>query len=201
MKGNKCQNMIKSLVNTYHHVRTNQLQRLAKFFGIQEDFTIALNFLGRSGIYFVDGDVISLRDLDFSYVSKVMDSTDKVRLVKGLEKAFVILTDFFTAVPIITHFPTYRFPLVLVFATDTDIYEILYISAGQEQLAKHIMAYKDDKQDDDYDDCITRRIIIVDTVEQIEKLHIANTYSYAIVNENTGKSEYYPVDRKEDDCT
>lgn len=193
----QCQEMIKQIVNRYHHVRINQLHRLAVCFGLQNDFRSSISKLRNSGCYDVCSKSVSLKNNDFSYVADMMDSTDKQQVLKGLEKAFVVLTDFVTEVSIITHFPVYRFPHVLVFATDTEVYEIMYVGKGRERIAGQIMRFKDEDPGQDAlapdMEPATKRIVIIDSVDQMKKIHISNIFSFALVNEDAGYTDYYPV--------
>ena len=191
-----CQKMIKVFVNTYHHVRINQLRRLAKFYGFQGDFFATVGWLKKSGNYVVENNSIKLRDMSFSYTADMFDTTDRVRTITSLEKAFVILTDFITTVPILTHFPTHRFPVVIVFATEKNIYEIMYIGKGRERLAQQILLHRTEAESNVEKESygLTRRIVIIDQEAQISNITLRDIFSYAIVDEDNGHVDYYPVE-------
>ena len=182
----QCQKMIKCLVDKYQYVRINQLRRFARYYGCDKSFASDVFRLKNSGRYCVEGNVITLRKVP-SVSDHNMISNDSYRIA-GLEKAFVVFTDFFIKFggTLFAHFPTHEFPFVLVFATEEIVYEVLYIKSGKEGLAEQILAHRKDN-----DGSNTRRIVIVDDEQQMDRLQIPLTCCYTIVDANTGVATYY----------
>ena len=75
------------------------------------------------------------------------------------------------------------FPVKLIFIADGELYEVIYVETGGEALIEHAVA----KQPDDAE----KRIIIVESAEQIGKLNIPDVTAYCTVDMNTGAVQYY----------
>ena len=66
---------------------------------------------------------------------------------------------------------------------DGELYEVIYVETGGEALIEHAVA----KQPDDAE----KRIVIVESAEQIGKLNIPDVTAYCTVDMNTGAVQYY----------
>ena len=75
------------------------------------------------------------------------------------------------------------FPVKLIFIADGELYEVIYVETGGEALIEHAVA----KQPDDAE----KRIVIVESAEQIGKLNIPDVTAYCTVDMNTGAVQYY----------
>lgn len=69
------------------------------------------------------------------------------------------------------------------FIADGELYEVIYVETGGEALIEHAVA----KQPDDAE----KRIVIVESAEQIGKLNIPDVTAYCTVDMNTGAVQYY----------
>jgi hypothetical protein len=99
----------------------------------------------------------------------------------GTISAFWVLLDFIDK----TEYHTSGdFPVKINFLAKDEIYEIIYIKSGKENLINRILS---ETANDD-----SRRIVLVDTAEQIPKINIPNTAGYCSV-EQGGAVKYYKI--------
>ena len=91
-----------------------------------------------------------------------------------------VLTDFIDRVD---YHSSTDFPVKLIFIADGELYEVIYVETGGEALIEHAVA----KQPDDAE----KRIVIVESAEQIGKLNIPDVTAYCTVDMNTGAVQYY----------
>ena len=64
-----------------------------------------------------------------------------------------------------------------------ELYKVIYVETGGEALIEHAVA----KQPDDAE----KRVVIVESAEQIGKLNIPDVTAYCTVDMNTGAVQYY----------
>lgn len=96
----------------------------------------------------------------------------------GLIRSVWILLDFIEQAE---YHSASDFPAKIIFFARSELYEIIYAAAGQETLVNHI---KSKNQEND------RRIILVDSPEQIRLLHVPGTAGYCTVT-GDGHISYY----------
>ena len=99
---------------------------------------------------------------------------------KEMLAALWVLTDFIDRVD---YHSSTDFPVKLIFIADGELYEVIYVETGGEALIEHAVA----KQPDDAE----KRIVIVESAEQIGKLNIPDVTAYCTVDMNTGAVQYY----------
>jgi len=98
----------------------------------------------------------------------------------GLVRAVWVLLDFIERVE---YHSASDFPVKLLFFADGELYEIIYATSGQEALVSHVLNGKAAENSG-------RRIVLVDTPEQIGQINISGAAGYCTVNE-AGKTSYY----------
>lgn len=104
---------------------------------------------------------------------------EKSGVDRGLRLAVWVLLDFLEQADY--HAPG-DFPAKLLFFARSELYEIIWVAAGQEVLVNHVLG-ENARLD-------SRRIVLVEESEQIERLHIPGTSGYCTVSEG-GQIHYY----------
>ena len=97
----------------------------------------------------------------------------------GTEKAVWLLLDFIGRVD---YHAAGAFPVTLHFFLGEELYEAVYIAPGQEALVCHALA--------GHDEPAGKRICIVESVEQIEKIHFPGISGFCTMDD-TGGIQYY----------
>ena len=153
-------------ITTYHYMRHDQLLRL--YPGKEEKIDNLLSFFLRQGRIFRD-----------EHSGLYHDGTE-AHADKEMLAALWVLTDFIDRVD---YHSSTDFPVKLIFIADGELYEVIYVETGGEALIEHAVA----KQPDDAE----KRIVIVESAEQIGKLNIPDVTAYCTVDMNTGAVQYY----------
>lgn len=153
-------------ITTYHYMRHDQLLRL--YPGKEEIIDNLLSFFLRQGRIFRD-----------EHSGLYHDGTE-AHADKEMLAALWELTDFIDRVD---YHSSTDFPVKLIFIADGELYEVIYVETGGEALIEHAVA----KQPDDAE----KRIVIVESAEQIGKLNIPDVTAYCTVDMNTGAVQYY----------
>ena len=83
-----------------------------------------------------------------------------------------------------------EFPVKIMFFADATAFEIIYVPEDRETLINCASM----KLDED-----SKRIVIIETVEQIDKLDIPNTAAYCLVNLHSGEIQYFTTEDTEED--
>jgi len=100
----------------------------------------------------------------------------------GLLDAVWVLIDFIDRVEY--HYVS-DFPVKIVFFADGEEYEIVYVPFEQETLISHVLAGKNETE--------TRRIMLIDSPEQIDNINISNIAGFCTVNSD-GAVRYYKTE-------
>lgn len=153
-------------ITTYHYMRHDQLLRL--YPGKEEKIDNLLSFFLRQGRIFRD-----------EHSDLYHDGTE-AHADNEMLAALWVLVDFIDRVD---YHSSMDFPVKLIFIADGELYEVIYVETGGEALIEHAVA----KQPDDAE----KRIVIVESAEQIGKLNIPDVTAYCTVDMNTGAVQYY----------
>lgn len=145
-----------------------EVQLCCFFPGKESKITNLLSHLKRQGR-------VTQEDFTGGYFSY---GTDSRSTDSGLIRSVWILLDFIEQVE---YHSSSEFPAKIIFFARSELYEIIYAAAGQESLVNHL---KSKNQEND------RRIILVDSPEQIRLLHIPGAAGYCTVN-GDGYINYY----------
>ena len=82
-----------------------------------------------------------------------------------------------------------EFPVKILFFADATAFDIIYVPEDKEALINCAAMQLDED---------SKRIVIVETMEQIDKLTIPNTAAYCLVNLHTGEIQYYTTEETEE---
>ena len=82
-----------------------------------------------------------------------------------------------------------EFPVKILFFADATAFDIIYVPKDKEALINCAAMQLDED---------SKRIVIVETMEQIDKLTIPNTAAYCLVNLQTGEIQYYTTEETEE---
>ena len=77
----------------------------------------------------------------------------------------------------------------ILFFAEATAFDIIYVPEAKEALINCAAMQLDED---------SKRIVIVETVEQIDKLDIPNTAAYCLVNLHTGEIQYYTTEETEE---
>ena len=153
-------------ISSYHCIRREQVYRLYPYKD-KKVLDNLLTYLARQGRIFYDPQT------DIYYDSPDFE-TDRVMLA-----ALWVLADFADRVEY--HSPD-DFPTKILFFSSGETYEILYISPEKEALVEHALAPSGEEDG--------KRLLIIEDMEQIARLHIPNTAAFCTVSD-TGEIQYF----------
>jgi hypothetical protein len=151
-------------VSTYKSVTTEQLLRL--FPGRENKTQLLLTQLEKQGR-------ISIND-GIAVMPGNEDAPDREMLA-----AFWVLLDFIDRAEYHT---AGEFPVKICFFADAEMFELIYAAPGRETLISRALSTGDNDP--------PRRLVIVEDVAQIERIHIPNTAGYFTVSPG-GTVSYY----------
>lgn len=153
-------------ITTYHYIRREQFLRL--YPGKEDKIANLLSFFVRQGRLRFD------KNLNM-YHDGTEASPDNEMLA-----AIWVLTDFIDRTD---YHSSTDFPTKLIFIADGELYEVIYVVAGNEALIEHALS----QQSNDAE----KRIVIVEDSEQITRLSIPDVTAYCTVDMDTGSVQYY----------
>ena len=159
-------------ITTYRYIYHKQLLKL--YPGKEEKIENLLSYFARQGRIFLDQDTglyHEFTDLppDYEMLAALWVLAD-----------FSDRTEYHSAVD---------FPAKLIFIADGELYEVIYIAPDKEALIEHAVLSKGTDAE--------KRIIIVESTEQISKLSLPDITAYCIVDKNTGSVQYYKQKQEE----
>ncbi len=96
----------------------------------------------------------------------------------GVIEAMWVFTDFF---PRVEYYTKGEYPAVVCFFADGAEYEIIYVPQGQEHIINKAISSGD---------APPKRLAVIESTEQIEKIFISSITAYCIVNAD-GHTAYY----------
>lgn len=155
-------------ISNYHCIRREQVYRLYP----NKDRTVLdnlLSYLTRQGRIFYDPQA------DIFYDSSDFE-TDREMLA-----ALWVLADFADRVEY--HSPD-DFPTKIIFFSSGETYEIIFVSLDKEALIEHALSGAGAEDG--------KRILIIESTEQIARLHISNITAFCTVSD-TGEIQYFKM--------
>ncbi len=161
------------IITTYHSIRHDQL---LKFFPEKEKkIENLLSYLTKQGRIFYEAKA----DLyhDGTHPESAFDMVSALWVLSD----FVAQAEFHSSSD---------FPISLVFVADGELYEVIYIAAGKEALVEHALSQAEKDAE--------KRIVILETTDQIEKLDLEGVTAYCTVDAQTGNVSYFKPKDKED---
>lgn len=82
-----------------------------------------------------------------------------------------------------------EFPVKILFFADATAFDIIYVPKGKEALINCAAMRLDED---------SKKIVIVEAVEQIDKLDIHNTTAFCLVDLHSGEIQYYTTEKTEE---
>jgi hypothetical protein len=82
-----------------------------------------------------------------------------------------------------------EFPVKILFFADATAFDIIYVPKGKEALINCAAMRLDED---------SKKIVIVEAVEQIDKLDIPNTTAFCLVDLHSGEIQYYTTEKTEE---
>ena len=167
---------IKKLLSEY---KVLKLRHIYKYFDNKDAEIIKkiIKYLVRNGQAYVD--------MENSYISITKDNYLKEKDKKVLA-AFDVMLLF---IKDLTYQTKYDFPFQICFLVGEQEYQVVYIEPGDET---HISTVLKETINDD-----VKYLIVVENLEQIEKLAVENVYRYCTVDE-IGKVNCYVIEEGEE---
>lgn len=153
-------------ITTYHYIRHDQLLRL--YPGKESKIENLLTHLVKQGR-------IQYEEKTDMYHDGT-EASPSYAMLSGIW----VLVDFIEK---IDYHSSADFPTTLIFIADGELYEVIYAESDNEALIEHALAQTNHDAE--------KRIVIVETTEQIGKLTIPDVTAYCTVNIQTGMVQYF----------
>jgi len=153
-------------ISMYRVITTEQLLRL--FGGKEDKIRNLLNHLLRQGRIFYDS-------ASASYYAEERMTSDP-----GMTASLWVLLDFIDKVE---YHSVSDFPAKLVFFAAGEVYEVLHVPLGKETMMNHLWSQQDEEDP-------PRRIVVVDSQEQIGSIAIPSASGFCTVDE-AGQVSYF----------
>lgn len=100
----------------------------------------------------------------------------------GLSKAVWVLTDFMEQVE---YHSVSDYPAKIIFFADGEVYEIIYVEPGKEQLINQMLSAVKEVP--------PKYIVLIEQPEQIAEIHTPNTSGYCTASSG-GEVQYYQIE-------
>lgn len=153
-------------ITTYHYLSQEQVLRL--YPGKEEKIRNLLSFFVKQGRIFFDSGTKLYHD-----GTEVSPDYETLAAVWVLAD-FIDRTDYHSSTD---------FPVKLIFIADGEMYEVLYAAPGNDALLTHALT----QQTNDAE----KRIVIVETPDQIDGLAIPDVTAYCTVDMQNGAVQYF----------
>lgn len=160
-------------ITTYHYVRHDQLLRF--FPGKESKIENLLSYLTKQGRIFYEPDTELYHD-------GTEASPDY-----GMLASIWVLTDFIEKVDY--HSPV-DFPSDLIFIADGELYEVIYVPIDKEALVEHALTQTNHDAE--------KRIVIVESTEQLGRLSIPDVTAYCTVDMQIGNVSYFKQEKEDE---
>ena len=167
------------LITTYHCVHRNHLLRI--YPNQEKQIDNLLKYLLRQGRIFTSPDTA-----DIFFDNSECSSNPIAAIDKEMMSALWVLADFSDKSE---YHCAGEFPVKILFFADASVFDIIYVPEGRETLVNCALMQSDDE---------SKRLVIIENVEQIDKLSIPNTAAYCLVNLNSGETQYFTINDLED---
>lgn len=160
------------IITTYHHIRKEQLLRL--FPKKESKIENLLSILSKGG--------------RIQYEPKTEMYHDGTEESPGyaMRSALWVLADFIDKAE---YHSAADFPSTLIFFAEGQLYEVIYVEPDKEALIEHALSMTEHDAE--------KRIVIVDTAEQIGRLSIPDVTAFCTVDMETGTVQYFKHDKED----
>lgn len=160
-------------ITTYHYIQHNQLLKL--YPGKENKIDNLLSYLVRQGRIFYEPE----RDM----YHDGMEAFPDMHIISALW----VLIEFIEKVD---YHSLSDFPITLIFIADGELYEVIYVASENEALLEHALTQINHDAE--------KRIVIVESTDQIAKLSIPDVTAYCTTDMQTGTVSYFTY-KKEDE--
>lgn len=160
------------IITTYHHIRKDQLLRL--FPEKESKIENLLSILSKEG------------RIQYEPETEVYHDGTEELLGCAMRSAIWVLADFIDKVD---YHSSTDFPSTLIFFAEGQLYEVIYVEPDKEALIEHALAMTEKDAE--------KRIVIVETAEQIGRLSIPDVTAFCTVDMQTGTVQYFKHDKEE----
>ena len=159
-------------ITTYHYIRHDQLLRL--YPGKEHKVEALLSNLTKQ------------RRIQYEPATDMYYDGNEASPNYDMLAAIWVLTDFIEKVD---YHSSADFPSTLIFIADGELYEVISVPPDKEALIEHALAQCNSDAE--------KRIVIVETAEQIGKLSIPDVTAYCTVDMQTGTVLYFKHDKED----
>ena len=160
------------MITTYHHIRKDQLLRL--FPEKEGKIENLLSILSKEG------------RIQYEPETEVYHDGTKESPGHALQSALWVLADFIEKVE---YHSSADFPSTVIFFAEGQLYEVIYVEPDKEALIEHALAMMECDAE--------KRIVIVETTEQIGRLSIPDVTAFCTVDTDTGTVQYFKHDKED----
>lgn len=160
------------IITTYHHIRKDQLLRL--FPEKESKIENLLSILSKEG------------RIQYEPETELYHDGTEESPSLALRSALWVLADFIDKVD---YHSAADFPSTLIFFAEDQLYEVLCVEPDKEALIEHALAMTEKDAE--------KRIVIVETAEQIGRLSIPDVTAFCTVDMETGTVQYFKHDKED----
>lgn len=160
------------IVTTYHHIRKDQILRL--FPDNVSKIENLLSILSKEG------------RIQYEPETELYHDGTEESPSYAMRSALWVLADFIDKVE---YHSIADFPSTLIFFAEGQLYEVIYVEPDKEALIEHALTMTEHDAE--------KRIVIVDTAEQIGRLSIPDVTAFCTVNIETGTVQYFKHDKED----
>ena len=160
------------LITTYHRIHKDQLLRL--FPTKEGKIENLLSVLSKEG------------RIQYEPEAEVYHDGTKESLGCAMRSAIWVLADFIEKVD---YHSSADFPSTLIFFAEGELYDVIYVEPDKEALIEHALAMTERDAE--------KRIVIVETSEQIGRLSIPDVTAFCTVDIQTGTVQYFKHDKED----
>ena len=162
--GNEATELLR-IITTYHHIFQSQILKL--YAGKESKIENLLSHFVKQGRIIYDSEKAIYQDSKDAAADKEMLA------------AIWVLTDLAER---IEYHSSGDFPTKLIFMADGELYDVICISHNKEAATEYALSQQESSE---------KRIIIVDSPEQISELNIDNVIAFCTVDIYNGNIQYY----------
>ena len=160
------------IITTYHHIRKEQLLRL--FPEKESKIENLLSILSKEG------------RIQYEPETEMYHDGTEESPGYAMRSALWVLADFIDKAE---YHSAADFPSTLIFFAEGQLYEVIYVEPDKEALIEHALLMTEHDAE--------KRIVIVDTAEQIGRLSIPDVTAFCTVDMQTGTVQYFKHDKED----
>ena len=160
------------IITTYHRIHKDQLLRL--FPAKESKIENLLSILSKEG------------RIQYEPETEMYHDGTEESPGYAMRSALWVLADFIDKAE---YHSAADFPSTLIFFAEGQLYEVIYVEPDKEALIEHALLMTEHDAE--------KRIVIVDTAEQIGRLSIPDVTAFCTVDMQTGTVQYFKHDKED----